>query len=208
MKKQSFQRILSFFLMLCLVICMLPTALAAENEAPTNEEEVVGPPYYVSNENQLRYAVNNAPYHDPGEDPIEIIVTDHIQISATINIPAGKWLTIRSDHGTHNLNGTALLGSNDSIGTIDMFSIRRQGDGSSVLLVVGKHAGFHAPGRYGQQGRFFCRIGPDKKNRPSVLRGVGRVQQPSEGLGDCPDCRALSDRGTVPLSAAAGFHPP
>lgn len=58
MKKQSFQRILSFFLMLCLVICMLPTALAAESETPTNGEEVVGSPspYYVANEDELRYA--------------------------------------------------------------------------------------------------------------------------------------------------------
>lgn len=67
MKKHTVQRVLSFMLVLCMVVCMLPMAQAAEEDesnvpiALADQEEVAlpeievdGPPYYVDSEETLR----------------------------------------------------------------------------------------------------------------------------------------------------------
>lgn len=139
MKKHTVQRVLSFMLVLCMVVCMLPMAQAAEEDesnvpiALADQEEVAlpeievdGPPYYVDSEETLRYAVNHAPDHVPGVGyPTEIFVTKDIIIKNTIHIPAGKWLNIRSnkDGETRTITGSVKSSADKSTGGVNLFEI-------------------------------------------------------------------------------------
>ncbi len=76
----------------------------------------------------------------------------------------------------------------------------RQGDGSSVLRTLPRWSK-PWPLRTAGTVLFSDRA---RQEEPSLCPPLGRRYnaQRSEGLGDCPCCRALSDRGTVPLSVA------